>query len=136
VKSLLLALALTLSSASALACECSEYPVETDPVVESLLKKSFGNDIVIKKSEYGDMESEWLKAYPTLMERIFAADYRGSSCEIIGPNEESLMMCAGKYKSDYRYFLKLASGTDCTADIQVKASIKKASAKLLRTTCR
>ena len=127
MKTLLLTLALALTSSNVLACECGEYPVDADPIVEQTLRKSFGNDITIK-------DSEWLKAYPTLSERLFN-DFRGSSCEIIGPNQESLMMCTGKYKSDYRYSVTLASGTDCTVDVQIKASIKKASAKILRTTC-
>jgi hypothetical protein len=127
MKTLLLILALTLASFSIMACECSEYPVDADPIVEQIHKKSFGSDITI-----GD--SEWLKAYPTLSERLFN-DFRGSSCEIIGPNQESMMMCTGKYKSDYRYSVTLASGAACTVDVQIKASIKKASAKVLRTTC-
>ncbi len=128
MKPLLLTLALTLTSFNVMACECSEYPVDADPIVEQTLKKSLGSDITIR-------DPEWLKAYPTLSERLFN-DFRGSSCEIIGPNQESMMMCTGKYKSDYRYSVTLASGAACTVDVQVKASIKKASAKILRTTCR
>ena len=128
MKSLMLVLAVTLSSFNILACECGEYPVDADPIVEETLEKSLGTDITIK-------DSEWLKAYPTLSERLFN-DFRGSSCEIIGPNRESMMMCTGKYKSDYRYSVTLASGAACKVDVQIKASIKKASAKILRTTCR
>jgi len=136
---LIVLMSLLLASANVLACQCeideNDY-IDPGPVVERLIKKSLGEGIEMKKNEYGYPTKEWIKAYPNLMDRQFARDNIGTSCENIGPNGEVLLPCKTKTKDDYRYILVKADGSECTADVQLKVAPKKVGAKLLKTTCR
>lgn len=133
-----IALFFILTSSSVLACQCESDGMELDPmpVVEKLLKKSLGDTITMQKDEYGYPKSDWIKAYPSILDRLFAREYIGSSCESRGPNNELLMPCPTKTKDDYRYYLLKADGKECTATVQEKVSPKNVKVKLLSTTCR
>jgi hypothetical protein len=139
MKLLIMSLAMLFNASSVLACECAdENWVDEAPVVERLLKKSIAQDIEIKKDQRGNHETVWLKAYPTLLDRLSLTldGMEGSSCEVRGPNNEALAMCMPKIKSDYRYSLTMADGTACTADVGLVTTKKKVKAKLIATTCR
>lgn len=136
---LIVLMSLLLASANVLACQCEsddDSYIDPQPVVERLLKKTLGQDITLKKDEYGYAEEEWIRAYPNLVDRLFAREYIGTSCENIGPNGEVLMPCKTKTKDDYRYKILKADQSECTADVQLKVAPKKVTAKILKTTCR
>lgn len=125
-------------SFGALACQCDygDSPLKDEtPAIESALKKKFGDNIEISRDRLGSLETKWIKAYPFLEDRLFAREFRGTSCESRGPNNEELLPCSNRYKNDYEMSLKLASGKTCKAVIQVKITTKKAQAKVLSTDC-
>lgn len=124
-----------LSSHIAVACQCAgPGPMDADPVIERLLKRTLGEDIEISRNRYG-IEMNQLRAYPTLGDRLaLATGMRDTSCHVEGPNGEDLFHCSTSYKSDYEFVLK-KEGKECQVVVQVKASRKKAKAKLLSTNC-
>lgn len=138
MKHLLIAFALTFSL-STLACQCDygDHPIkDSRPLITSLLQKKLGNNIQIENDRWGNMDMEWVRYYPTLLDRIYAPSERGTSCEGHGPNGEPMMACGSSEKSDYRVSVILASGNKCSALVQVKVSTKKGAVKLLSTDCK
>lgn len=111
---------------SAFACSCSGFPLSADGPVQEYVRINYQHGFKISEENM-----QWLVYYPTLMERLAVREFRGTSCEGAGPNNEPMFHCAGSRKSDFLIVLK-----DCELLLRVKATDKKVHIKELNSTCR
>jgi hypothetical protein len=127
MKTLLLLALMSLFSAEAFACSCSKDTLDEWEPIQSYIKKNYGADIDLEK------DVKWFAYYPGLLERVFAGEMRGSSCEGHGPQGELYLMCQPSRKSDY---VVTIPDTNCTVKLRVKANYKRVKIRELKSTCK
>lgn len=126
MKKLMLTLCLVLSSFNIWACSCSKYVLSHDTAIEQFVKNEFGRRAKIDL----DQDVVLIKAYPSLIEKMDLFKFKGTSCEVRGPQDEFLYHCINKVK--YDYLIKL---NNCEVVLRVKSTYSKVSSRLISKTC-
>lgn len=119
--------AFVFSSASSFACSCSKETLDEWKPIQNYMKANYGITVDLEK------DVKWFAYYPGLLERAFAGQMRGSSCEGQGPQDELYMMCQNSRKSDY---LVTLPGTNCTVKLRLKANFKRVIIRELHSSCK
>jgi len=126
MKSILL-LTVLLGTLNSYACQCEKYPLSHGDVIKKVVNKKFGQEVKLDLRQ--DVTA--IKAYPSIVEKLDLFGFRGTSCEVSGPQGESLYHCINRVK--YDYLVKVGS---CELIVRAKSNYKKAKAKVVSTTCK
>jgi hypothetical protein len=127
MKTCLLFVLIFLSATESYACSCSAETLDEWKPIQNFIKKTYGVTVDIQN------DVEWTAYYPGLLERVFAGEMRGSSCEGHGPQNELYLMCQNSRKSDYLVTLR---ETNCTVKLRVKSNFKRVKVRELHSSCK
>ncbi len=126
MKTFIISLMTLVSASTAIACSCSEYTLNPRESIKEVIEQRIGHGYKLDKSIKLDM----VKAYPTLAERTNLYGFKGTSCEVFGPQDESLFYCSGRIKADYEVVVK-----NCVYTVQAKSTYTKVKAKIKNVEC-
>lgn len=126
MKFILLAISLTILSSNTFACSCSDYPMAHDEVILEAIEQKLGYKTKIDFKT--DVEA--IKAYPTLAEKLNLSGFKGTSCEVKGPQNETLDYCSPRAKYDY-----IVKAEKCIFVVQANSNSKEAKAKIKKMNC-
>lgn len=127
MKTFLILILMSLFSSVTFACSCSKETLDEWKPIQNYMRTNYSADIDLEK------DVQWLAYYPGLLERAFAGQMRGSSCEGQGPQGELYLMCQNLRKSDY---LVNIPGTNCSVKLRVKANYKQVKIRELGSSCK
>ena len=117
------------------ACSCSSYPLYPEAAIKSAVTNAIDGGRSTKI-----ISIEPIKAYPSLLEKLNIEGFKGTSCEVIGPNNESLFYCSSRIKTDSKVIAtKWVSPTQevmCTVIVRSVAKYTSVSAKVIAQTCK
>lgn len=122
----IIAIVILVGAWNSYACQCDKYPVSHREVINNTISKEIGEKISLDFRN--DVEA--IKAYPTLVEKVDLFGFRGTSCEVTGPQGEFLYHCINRVKYDYKVVLN-----NCEFIVRAKSNYKRAKAKLIAKTC-
>ncbi len=129
MKKFIYVLALTLPLIpQAWACSCSQYPLHHEEVIIETLRNEFGKRMMRNFNQELDMKA--IKAYPTMIEKLDLFDFKGTSCEARGPQNEFLYHCIHRIKFDY-----LVKLPNCEVLVRATSTFQRAKAKIITSTC-
>lgn len=126
----LLSIVLFPNLSQACSCETGTWPLDpTEALISNARKASrYGRSSKVD----AEKDIEVIKTYPSIWERLNWIHFKGTSCEVKGPNGESHFACSGRDKADYRITVHSGSqscqmilrafGTPKTLKIQVIAN--------------
>jgi hypothetical protein len=117
-----------LLSLDLLACQCSKYVLDPWPNLED-----FAQNHAHPRAELLDENVEVLRYYPTTYERLFASDFRDTSCGNEGPNGEVMFHCSHRFKADM--LLKFPKDK-CEMKVQVTSTYGQVKIKKLSSSCK
>jgi hypothetical protein len=120
------------ASSSAFACGCVYYPLSpTDAIVQTAYMAAHGGRSTHIDRETGIVNT---RAFPTLDEQNDTYKFKGTGCEILGPQKESLFFCSPVDDREYVVTVKTYKQT-CTVNVRAVSEYQSVSAKLVSTTC-
>jgi hypothetical protein len=111
-----------------LACQCSRYVLNPWPNLEDFAKAQ-----THPRAELLEENVEVLRYYPTSYERLFAGDFRDTSCGDEGPNGEPMFHCSHRFKANL--LLKFPK-ENCEIEVQVTSTYSKVKIKKNRSNCK
>lgn len=118
-------------NAQACSCESNSGPLDSSAAILKVakIKAALGRGAQIKTEEV-----EVIKSYPTIYERLNLTGFKGTSCEVHGPNGESHHYCSNSEKIDYKVVV-FNGKTNCTIIVKAKADRNSVSVRAISKTC-
>lgn len=119
------------NNAQACSCDSNSAPLDDESAVIKVarMKAALGRGGQVKAEEI-----EAIKSYPNLFERLNLDSFKGTSCEVHGPNGESHHYCSGSAKIDYKVVV-FNSNTTCTIIVRAKSDRHSVSARAISKIC-
>ena len=129
MKTFIFLLTLLSANQAAQACSCSDYPLDPTAAITRAAKMAAG----FGRATSIDVENgiKQIKVYPNLGEFLNIEHFKGSSCEVFGPNHESLFYCATTRRADYEVTVK-SRAAKCTVTVHAVSKLKSISARATR----
>lgn len=121
------------SKAEACSCGYGSWPIDpTDAIIGAAIPASGGGRST-KIDKQNDIKL--VKVHPTLLEKLNIDGFKGTSCEVHGPNGESLHYCMWKRTEDFKVTVHRHNGT-CDLIIRAKTTTRSAKARVIENNCK
>ena len=112
------------------ACSCGESKANPLSVIEQVVRNEFSTFDHFAMD--ATREIVMIKAFPSVYEKLNLTGFKNTSCEIKGPEGESLDYCSSSRKADFE--VKIAA-KGCSMVVRARYTTHSVSAKVIKSNC-